>query len=136
VNILLTALATILGGALAFALGQLILLGTVRPALELKRLIGAIAFDLDFYGTNDLFKGGDLEKEWRNRLASHAISLREKLNLIVWYRGFQFILRLPSAVEALEASRELQLEAHRSATIEGWSRSRAENVKKLLRIKY
>jgi hypothetical protein len=89
VKILLTAFATILGGAVAFALGQLILEGTVKPALELKRLIGAVAFDLDFYGTNDLYKGEKLEQEWRSRLARHAIALREKLNLILWYSGFK-----------------------------------------------
>jgi hypothetical protein len=136
VEIALTALATVFGGACAFALGQLILHGTINPALELKRLIGAVAFDLDFYGTNDLYKGKQLEEEWRSRLARHAISLREKLNLILWYPGFKILLQLPSATDVLEASRELTMEAYRSATIEGWTPSRADKVKKLLGIKF
>jgi membrane protein YqaA with SNARE-associated domain len=36
-QILLTALATVLGGALTLALGQIILRGLIEPALELKR---------------------------------------------------------------------------------------------------
>jgi hypothetical protein len=132
-----TVFSTVIGGGLAFAFGQLVLLGTVKPALELKRLIGAIAFDLDFYGTKDLYRGDNFENEWRTRLSRHAVSLREKLNLILWYSGFKWMLQLPSATDVLEASREFTIQACRSATIEGgWKPSRAENIKKLLHIKF
>ena len=48
-QIFLTALATVLGGALTLALGQILVRGALEPALDLKRLIGTIASDLDFY---------------------------------------------------------------------------------------
>ncbi|MBA3441274.1 MAG: hypothetical protein H0T92_15525 [Pyrinomonadaceae bacterium] len=43
-KIVLTAFATVLGGALALVVGQIIIRGGIEPALNLKRLIGTIAF--------------------------------------------------------------------------------------------
>jgi hypothetical protein len=43
IQIVLTALATVVGGALTLAVGQIIVRGALEPALELKRLIGTIA---------------------------------------------------------------------------------------------
>jgi hypothetical protein len=37
---------------MTFAVGQMIVRGAIEPALELKRLIAAIASDLDFMRTN------------------------------------------------------------------------------------
>jgi hypothetical protein len=48
-QIALTAFVTILVGALTFVVGQIIIRGALEPALELKRLIGTIAHDIDFY---------------------------------------------------------------------------------------
>jgi len=47
--IVLTAFLTVLTGALTLAVGQIILKGAVEPAVELKRLSGTIAHDMDFY---------------------------------------------------------------------------------------
>src|SRR5439155_23346192 len=48
-QIALTAFVTILVGALTLVVGQIIVRGAIEPALDLKRLIGTIAHDLDFY---------------------------------------------------------------------------------------
>jgi hypothetical protein len=48
-KIVLTALVTILGGAVTLVIGQIVIRGALEPALELKRLIGTIANDMDFY---------------------------------------------------------------------------------------
>jgi hypothetical protein len=47
-QIVLTAFVTILVGALTLVAGQIIVRGAIEPALELKRLIGTIAHDIDF----------------------------------------------------------------------------------------
>jgi hypothetical protein len=83
VHIILTALATVIGGAMTFALGQIVVRAAIEPALELKRLIGTIAFDLDFHGTKDSWKDGEEGARWHDRFYGHACALREKLNLIV-----------------------------------------------------
>lgn len=133
-QILLTAFATVIGGAITFALGQMVVRGAIEPALELKRLIGTIAFDLDFHGTKDTWKEGEEGAQWHDRFYAHACALREKLNLIIWYPFFERILRLPSAVDVLEASRELTFQANRGR-LEEWTKSHAPNIKKLLHIK-
>src|SRR5438309_411728 len=93
-QIFLTALVTIIGGALTFVVGQIIIRGGLEPALDLKRLIGTIASDLDFHANR--FKPGTAdEKEWRDLFRKHSCSLREKLNVIVWYSLFEHIIRLP-----------------------------------------
>jgi hypothetical protein len=105
-QIFLTALATIVGGAVTFAIGQMVVRGAVEPALELKRLIGTIAFDLDFYA-NKLVAGSPEEDEWRTAFRKHACSLREKLTLILWYPFFAWLFRMPPAYDVLKASYEL-----------------------------
>jgi hypothetical protein len=73
---------------MTFAVGQMIVRGAIEPALELKRLIAAIASDLDFYA-NKFQPGTSFEKEWRDLFRKHSCSLREKLNVIVWYSLFE-----------------------------------------------
>ena len=48
-QVALIALVTILAGALTLVVGQIIVRGAIEPAPDLKRLIGTIAHDLDFY---------------------------------------------------------------------------------------
>jgi hypothetical protein len=135
-QILLTALATVLGGALTLALGQIIIRGLIEPALELKRLIGTIACDLDFHA-NKFAPGTPTESEWRDIFRKHACSLREKLNVIIWYRGLQRIFNLPSESEVQEAAYNLMGHSNRYAgpDVVPELGGREETIKKLLRIK-
>ena len=84
-QIALTALVTILVGALTLVVGQIIVRGAVEPALDLKRLIGTIAHDLDFYANRFSLATHDEQQEWRDRFRKYACSLREKLTVIIWY---------------------------------------------------
>jgi len=59
---------------MTFAVGQMIVRGAIEPALELKRLIAAIASDLDFYA-NKFQPGTPFEKEWRDLFRKHSCSL-------------------------------------------------------------
>lgn len=133
-QIFLTALVTVIGGALTLALGQIALRGAVEPALELRRLIGSIAFDLDFYA-NKLFSGPDDDQAWRDKYRSHACGLREKLNLIIWYGFFAWIFRLPPAADVFKASAELIGHSNRSSRPGEWQDSRDTEIKRLLRIR-
>jgi len=140
-QIFLTALATVLGGALALALGKIVVRGAIEPALELKRLIGTIAFDLDYYANKFPPVGSPspdspTEQEWRNIFRRHACSLREKLNLIVWYRFFRFLFRLPPHNNVAKAAGELMGHSNRQVTpVHPALGGREKDIKELLRIK-
>jgi hypothetical protein len=135
-QILLTALATILGGALTLSVGQIIVRGGIEPALDLKRLIGTIASDLDFHA-NRFEPGTPAEKEWRDLFRKHSCSLREKLNVVVWYSLFEHVFRLPPEENVRAAAAQLMghsNRAHPPAPAPELG-GREDEIKKLLRIK-
>lgn len=121
---------------MTFAVGQMIVRGAIEPALELKRLIAAIASDLDFYA-NKFQPGTPFEKEWRDLFRKHSCSLREKLNVIVWYSLFEHVIRLPPEESVRAAVFELMGYSNRenppirAAGLGG----RESDIKKLLCIK-
>jgi hypothetical protein len=59
--------------------------GFLEPILDLKRQIGRIARDLDFYG-NQMRGQTPLADEAREKFRRHACELREKLNTALFYR--------------------------------------------------
>lgn len=135
-QILLTAFATVLGGALALVLGQIVLRGGLEPALDLKRLIGTIASDLHFHA-NRFSPGTPVEQEWRDLFRKHSCSLREKLNVIVWYPFFQRVFRLPPEEDVRAAAAQLLGHSNRAAPpipAAGLG-GREDEITKLLRIK-
>ena len=132
--IVLTAFLTVLTGALTLAVGQIILKGAVEPAVELKRLSGTIAHDMDFYANRFLTATSDEQREWRDRFRKHACSLREKLTVIIWYSWFERILQLPPKNDVKEASNLLILYSNRPAQAP-WERLPETKIKELLRIK-
>ena len=132
----LIASVTVIGGALTFALGQIVGRGVIEPALALKRLIGTIAFDLDFQA-NKFSPGSPTEQEWRDLFRKHSCSVREKLNVIVWYRPFETILRLPPEKDVRAAAAQLLGHSNRAAPPVSAPElgGREAEIKKLLRIK-
>ena len=133
-QIALTALVTVLVGALTLVLGQIIIRGALEPALELKRLIGTIAYDLDFYANRFLTATPEEQQQWRDRFRKHACSLREKLAVIVAYSVLQPILWLPPENAIRGASHQLIGYSNRPAE-PPWERLPDAEIKKLLRIK-
>jgi hypothetical protein len=133
--IFLTALVTVIGGAMTFAVGQIIVRGAIEPALELKRLIGTIASDLEFYA-NKFHPGDQFENEWRDLFRKHSCSLREKLNVIVWYSLFEHVIRLPPEASVRAAAYELMGHSNRSnpPVMSPELGGRESQIKKLLRI--
>ena len=106
IQIVLTALATVVGGALTLAVGQIIVRGALEPALELKRLIGTIASDLEFYA-NKFEPNTPEEKPWRDLFRKHSCSLREKLNVVIGYSIFERLFRLPPEEDVRAAAAKL-----------------------------
>ncbi len=132
-QVALTAFVTILVGALTLVVGQIIIRGAIEPALELKRLIGTIAHDLDFYANR--FHPGTLdEQEWRDRFRKHACSLREKLTVIIAYPIFQRIFQLPLENAVREATHQLIGYSNRPAE-PPFERLPDAKIEELLRIK-
>jgi hypothetical protein len=133
-QIALTALVTILVGALTLVVGQIIIRGALEPALELKRLIGTIAHDMDFYANRFLTATPDEQREWRDRFRKHACSLREKLTVIIWYPIFESVFQLPPENAVRDATHQLIGYSNRPAE-PPWERLPDEKIKELLRIK-
>jgi hypothetical protein len=132
-QIVLTAFVTVLAGALTIALGQIILKGAIEPAVELKRLIGTIAHDID-YANSFLLATDEEQKAWRDRFWKHACSLREQLTVIVWYSWFERLLQLPPKKD-VEAASYLLMQYSNRPTEQPFERLPKEDTKKLLRIK-
>ena len=132
-QIALTALVTILVGALTLVVGQIIIRGALEPALELKRLIGTIAHDMDFYANRFLEVTPDEQREWRDRFRKHACSLREKLTVIIWYPIFENVFQLPPKNAVRDATHQLIGYSNRPAK-PPWERLPDEKIKELLRI--
>jgi hypothetical protein len=135
-NIVLTAFATVLGGALAVVLGQIVIRGGIEPALDLKRLIGTIASDLHFHA-NRFNPDTPSEQEWRDLFRKHSCTLREKVNVILWYSFFERVFRLPPEQDVRAAA--AQLLGHSNRDIPpiqpGGLGGRETEINRLLRIK-
>jgi hypothetical protein len=129
-QIALTALVTILVGALTLVVGQIIIRGAIEPALELKRLIGTIAHDLDFYANR--FRSDD--QGWSDIFRKHSCSLREKLNVITFYAVFERVFQLPPEKNVRGAATVLVEYSNRSTKPEPPFEHLETKIKQLLRI--
>ncbi|SRR6266436_3162002 len=134
-SILITSGATVLLGAVAFAVGQFILKAALEPAVELKRQIGKIAHDLDFYG-NQMYGDMPLGDEARTQFRRHACRLRENAQTMIWYGFFRPLLRLPTLGDLLLASAALIGQSNFPKQHQvGIDRTHDEEIKRLLRIR-
>jgi hypothetical protein len=135
IQIVLAALATVIGGALTLVVGQIIVRGALEPALELKRLIGTIAHDLDFYA-NRFKPGTPDEQEWRDIFRKHSCSLREKLIVMIAYPIFKRVFQLPPENDVRAAAANLMGYSNRpTEPYPGFEGLQDTEIKRLLRIK-
>jgi hypothetical protein len=135
-QIFLTALATVVGGALTLAVGQIIVRGALEPALELKRLIGTIASDLEFYANKFQMNTPEEKQKWREIFRKHSCSLMEKLNVIIWYSIFEPLFQLPPEKDVRGAAINLIEYSNRPDKAEpDWGPLPDKEIKRQLRIK-
>jgi hypothetical protein len=113
IQIAITVLATVVGGALTLAVGQIIVRGALEPALELKRLIGTIASELEFYANRFDLNTPEEQQKWRDIFRKHSCSLREKLNVIIGYSIFERLFQLPPEKDVRGAASNLLLYSNR-----------------------
>lgn len=131
-QIALTAVVTVIVGALSFSLGQVLVRGMIEPDLELKRTIRQIAHDLDFYA-NRIFDA-NLRVEF-NRTFRGWARLNEHLYSVSFYRLFAVVFGLPPWVDVSQAASFLLGHSNALATAEPeWWRDRSPEIRRLLGI--
>lgn len=126
---------TVIGGSLTFSISQFILKACFDPAIDLKRQIGKIAYDLDFYGNQMYGNNAPLGDEARTAFRKHACELRAILNAIIWYEILKKLFNLPDKSDVVEAS--FQLIGHSNFPKQHdplIDSTRDQEIKKLLRI--
>jgi hypothetical protein len=132
-QIALTAAATVIVGALSFSLGQVLVRGMVEPGLELKKTIGQIGRDLDFYA-NKIFDE-NTRAEFNSTFRGHLARLNEHLYSVSYYRLFAVVFRLPPWEDVRQASSYLLGHSNAPAVAQPeWWRDRTPEIKQLLRI--
>ena len=102
VRVGITAGATLLAGVVTYVAGQ-IGLKLIDPCVDLKRFIGKIAGDLDFYG-NVVGQSQDKVLAAADTFRRHACELRERLNSILLYDYFSDLIGLPPEEDVIRAS--------------------------------
>jgi len=95
---LLTASITVVLGFFVFVLGQFTQRLCIEPIQEQKRVIGEIAYLLDYYGDVASVAKAGLAEEASRELSRLAGELRATLRTVLWYRFFEF----PGVVEKRE----------------------------------
>jgi hypothetical protein len=96
---LLIAGFTVALGFVVFVLGQFTQRLCIEPIQEQKRIIGEIAYLLDYYRNVASVAKAGLAEEASRELRRLAGELRATLRLILWYRFFEL---LPGLVEKRE----------------------------------
>ena len=92
---LLTAGFTVALGFIVFVLGQFTQRLCIEPIQEQKRVIGEIAYLLDYYGNVASVAKAGLTQEASRELRRLAGELRATLRTVLWYRLFE----IPGVVE-------------------------------------
>lgn len=129
----LTAAVAVVVGSVTYAFGQVLVRGMIEPGLELKRTIGQISRDLDFYA-NKIFNLEHRE-EFNRVFRMHWARLNEHLYAITGYKFFAKMFRLPPWDDVREAASYLL--GHSNAPLQPepqWWRDRSPEIRKLLRI--
>jgi hypothetical protein len=86
-KILLTSSLTILVGVTVFVCGQIVVKFFIEPVHELRKLIGEIAFSLNFYA-NQIYGNYSKTEEAKEVYRKQACQLRGIVHLII---GYEFI---------------------------------------------
>lgn len=133
-QIVATAAVTVVVGAVSFSLGQVLVRGMVEPGLELKKTIGQISRDLDFYA-NKIFDPA-FRDEFNRTFRGHWARLNEHLYSVSYYRFFAAVFGLPAWKDVRDAAQYLLGHSNAPAQPEPESwRDRTTEIKRLLRIK-
>src|SRR5215216_2442477 len=105
---LLTASITVALGFLVFVLGQFIQRLCIEPIQEQKRIIGEIAYLLDYYRDVASVAKAGLAEEASRELRRLAGELRSTLRLVLGYRFFELLRLVEKRDNVMTATTELK----------------------------
>ena len=105
---LLTAGFTVALGFIVFVLGQFIQRLCIEPIQEQKRVIGEIAYLLDYYGNVASAAQAGLAEEASRELRRLAGELRSTLRTVLGYRFFAFLGVVEKKDDVITATTELK----------------------------
>jgi hypothetical protein len=105
---LLTASITVILGYLVFVLGQFTQRLCIEPIQEQKRVIGEIAYLLDYYGNVASASKAGLTEEASRELRRLAGELRSTLRTVLGYRFFAFLGVVEKKDDVIRATTELK----------------------------
>jgi hypothetical protein len=105
---LLTPGFTVVLGFFVFVLGQFTQRLCIEPIQEQKRVIGEIAYLLDYYGNVASVAKAGLTEEASRELRRSAGELRSTLQLVLGYRIFELSRLVEKRANVMTATRELK----------------------------
>ena|SRR5215203_4634 len=105
---LLTAGITVVLGYFVFVLGQFIQRLCIEPIQEQKRVIGEIAYLLDYYGNVASVAKAELAEEASRELRRLAGELRSTLRTVLGYQFFAFLRFVENKDNVITATTELK----------------------------
>jgi hypothetical protein len=105
---LLTASITVVLGFFVFVLGQFTQRLCIEPIQEQKRVIGEIAYLLDYYRDVASVAKAGLAEEASRELRRLAGELRSTLRTLLWYRFFEVFRVVEKRENVMRATTELK----------------------------
>jgi hypothetical protein len=105
---LLTASITVVLGFFVFVLGQFTQRLCIEPIQEQKRVIGEIAYLLDYYRDVASVAKAGLAEEASRELRRLAGELRSTLRTVLWYRFFEVFRVVEKRENVMRATTELK----------------------------
>jgi len=105
---LLTASITVVLGFFVFVLGQFTQRLCIEPIQEQKRVIGEIAYLLDYYRDVASVAKAGLAEEASRELRRLAGELRSSLRTVLWYRFFEYFGVVEKSDKVMTTTTELK----------------------------
>ena len=133
-KIILTSSLTILGGVIVFVSGQIVVKFFIEPIYNLRKLIGEIAFSLDFYA-NQIYGDHPKTTEAREVYRKQACQLRESCYLILYYDFISLRISSFPPKENLEKASSLLIGLSNKCGTQPAGIEHSPEIKELLRIK-
>ncbi len=130
----LTACLTIFGGIFVFVCGQIFIKFFLEPTQNLRKLLGEIAYSLDFYA-NQIYGNHPKTAEAKEIYRKQACQLREFSHLIFCYKLVSHCFRILPPKRNLEKASLFLMGLSNQCGHEAEGIERSSEIKQLLRIR-
>src|SRR6266566_2919468 len=133
-KIIITSSLTIMGGVVVFVCGQIAVKFFIEPVHELRKLIGEIAYSLNFYA-NQIYGNHVKTDEAREVYRKQACQLRGYVHLIVCHEFISNGLYALPPKRDLEQASSFLIGLSNECGKTGTGIDRISEIRKLLQIK-